>query len=242
MGHGHHQVSYNLDEKFTITPRIQSAINRFFIFGGVLLVLGIIFAIIFPDHHDAHTAGHHAHHSSALLRRIFASLLQNGFMFMSVGLLATFFIAIQSVANAGWATTFRRVPEAFGHFLPIAYGFIILFFIGAFATHSLHDFYHWTDAETVAKDELLKAKSGYLNIPFFLGRALLFFAIWFFLFKALRDLSLKEDQIGGLESFDKAKVYACIYIAVFALSYSAASWDWIMSLEAHWFSTMFGVY
>jgi hypothetical protein len=176
-------------------------------------------------------------HGSPLLSRLWANLIINGFFFMGISLMAVMFITVSYSANAGWFVLFQRVPEAMGHFMPV--GFIVLlmaFFIGG------HSVYHWLDHEAVANDPILQGKSGYLNMPFFVIRELLYFAIWFGMFLMLRNLSRKEDEIGGYEPYLKRVTIAAAFTLIAALTFSSAAWDWIMSIDAHWFSTMFGVY
>jgi hypothetical protein len=117
-----------------------------------------------------------------------------------------------------------------------------------------HDLFHWThadlyDPESENYDEIMVGKSGYLNTPFFLGRMIFFFVAWIGLFLYIRKLSLKEDELTDLRGYLRNPViynkivYTCaVFIIVFAVSTSMMAWDWVMSIDAHWFSTMFGWY
>jgi hypothetical protein len=190
-------------------------------------------------HHDTAHAADHAGphvHEPLWLTRLFSNLLIFGFLFTGVGVLSVFLIAINYASNAGWYVQLQRVMEAMAHFIPIGGAILLLTFIAG-----SHHLYHWTDAATVANDPLLQGKAPYLNAPFFLIRNVVFLAVWMLFFILLRNSSRKEDLVGGIAGFNKRIVLAGGFIIVFGLTFSAASWDWIMSVEAHWFSTMFSV-
>ncbi len=186
-------------------------------------------------HADAHHAGPHIH-EPFWLTRLYSNLLIFGFLFMGVGVLSVFFIALNYAANAGWYVQLQRILEAMAHFIPIGAGILFLTFLAG-----SHHLYHWTDAATVANDPLLQGKAPYLNTPFFLIRNLLFVVVWMLFFILLRNSSRKEDLEGGIAGFNKRMYLSGGFIIVFGITFSVASWDWIMSVEAHWFSTMFSV-
>ncbi|MCS7085532.1 MAG: quinol:cytochrome C oxidoreductase [Bacteroidia bacterium] len=176
-------------------------------------------------------------HGSPVLTRLWANLILNGFFFMGVSLMAVMFITVSYASNAGWFVLFQRIPEAMGHFMPIGFAVLLIAFLGGG-----HGIYHWLDEEAVAKDPILQGKSAYLNAPFFLVREIAYFAIWFGTFLMLRNLSRKEDEVGGYQPYLKRVSIAAAFTLIAALTFSSAAWDWIMSIDAHWFSTMFGVY
>jgi len=91
-------------------------------------------------------------------------------------------------------------------------------------------------------DYIIDGKTAYLNIPFFMGRAIAYVLIWTICIWYLRRLSLKEDLEGGLNNYKKTVVTSAIFIVFFGISSSMAAWDWLMSIDTHWFSTMFGWY
>jgi hypothetical protein len=165
--------------------------------------------------------------------RTWANLLMNNYYFLSLALGASFFFSLQYITQSGWSAMFRRVPEALMAYIPYAAIIMLVMFFG------LHDIYHWSHPDLVANDELLAHKSPYLNIPFFMIRVVIFFAAWILLTRYLRKLSLQEDQIGGTAMFEKMEFWSKVFIFVLALSFSMASFDWIMSIDAHWFSTIF---
>ena len=165
--------------------------------------------------------------------RGWANLLLNNYYFVSLAVGAVVFLAIQRVTQSGWSAGFIRVPEAMGAFLPVA---AILFLALIPGVHSL---YHWSHTEALAHDPLLAHKSPFLNVPFWIVRMVIYFALWIFLFRLLRRYSLKEDREGGLENFRKLEHYAKIFIFVILITFSIAGIDWIMSIDAHWYSTLF---
>jgi hypothetical protein len=174
--------------------------------------------------------------------RMWAVLLQNNFYFTAMALAGTFFVAVQYVAQAGWAIGIKRVPEAMGGFLKFgAVGMILIFIFGH------HDLYHWThkalyDVNSPEYDAILAGKSGFLNMPFFIIRMVAYFAIWIGFTILLRKQSLLEDENGGLEPFRKSVMLGATFLILFAVTSSTSAWDFLMSIDAHWFSTLFGWY
>jgi hypothetical protein len=167
------------------------------------------------------------------------SYLIASYYFISLSVGAGFFLAIQSISHSGWSAAFRRVPVAMMAWIPVgAILFLIIWF-------GMHDLYHWTHDEAVAEDVLLRHKSPYLNEPFFLVRMIINFALWsLFAFLLLR-LSRLEDSLdpadhkGIFRLFNRAETYGRVFIFVLALTFSMAAFDWIMSLEPHWYSSVF---
>jgi hypothetical protein len=169
--------------------------------------------------------------------RIWQSYLTSYFYFTSLALGGLFFVAIQHATNAGWSVNIRRIPEAFTSFLPIAaVGGIILLIAGA------KYLYPWLDAQLVAQDRILAKKVAYLNSGFFWVRMLAYFAVWLVFARFLVKKSLKQDEGGHDQlTFTNGKI-AIGFLVSFALTYSLFSVDMLMSLEPHWFSTIFGIY
>ena len=174
--------------------------------------------------------------------RTWANILMSNFYFMAIALAGTFFIAVNYVSQAGWAVVVKRVPEAMGQFLPFAavVMFIIFFFGG-------HDLYHWThhylyDKADIRYDAIMDGKSAYLNTPFFVIRMIAYFAIWIGFTYLFRRESLQEDLNGGMTHYDKSVRYGATFLILFAVTSSTSAWDFIMSIDGHWFSTMFGWY
>jgi hypothetical protein len=167
--------------------------------------------------------------------RAWANLLLNNYYFLSVAMGALFWMALQAVTQSGWSAAYLRIPQAMSNYL------IVSFVLFAFMFFGLHDLYHWSHADAVAADPLLQHKEPYLNIPFFALRYILFFGLWIFLTFRIKKLSLNEDKLGGLTFFNKIEFNSKVFIFVFAFSFSLFSIDWLMSLDAHWYSTIYVV-
>jgi hypothetical protein len=177
--------------------------------------------------------------------RTFANLLLNSYYMTCVCLAGLFFVAIQFVANAGWATALVRIPSAFSKVLPWAGLILIIVIVAGLFTHNLY--HHWSDPDLINPsspkyDKLIEGKSGYLNIPFFLTRLVGFLIIWTLFMLALRKYTKNEDEVGGLLNYNKSIKTSAIFLVVFGFSSAIFAFDVIMSLEAHWFSTMFAWY
>lgn len=174
--------------------------------------------------------------------RAWASLLHNAFYFNAIALCGLFFVALQYVAQAGWAIGFVRVPQAMAGFLK--YGCLALLLIFVFGHH---DIYHWThkelyDPASPEYDEIMAGKAGFLNMPFFIIRLVIYGLIWAGFAYMIRKNSLQEDMEGGLERYKKNFKLAAIFIVLFGITSSTSAWDILMSIDAHWFSTLFGWY
>ena len=167
--------------------------------------------------------------------RGWANLLLNNVYFVSLAAGALLFVSIQRVTHSGWSAGFIRVPEAMAAYLPVAG---VLFLLMIFGAHSL---YHWSHADAVAHDALLAHKSPYLNLPFWTARLVLYFVLWILMFMIIRRLSLKEDKVGGVEIFKKLEHRSKVYIFIVIITFTFAMIDWVMSIDAHWYSTIFAI-
>ena len=168
-------------------------------------------------------------------KRAWANLLLNNYYFMSVAIGATFWLALQYITQSGWSAAYIRVPMAMSNYLIVSMVLFAIMFFG------IHDLYHWTHAEEVANDPILQHKAPYLNVTFFAIRYFVFFALWIFLSQRMKKLSLQEDKFGGLDYFNKLEMTSKIFIFVFAVSFSLFTIDWLMSLDPHWYSTIYVV-
>jgi hypothetical protein len=174
-------------------------------------------------------------------QRTWANYLIVNYYFLSLAIGGAFFYVIQNISQSGWSSAFKRVPEAMMAYLPVAAGFFLLLYFG------IHHLYGWSNTDSAATDPLLKHKAIYLNTPFFFIRMVIFFTLWVVLAAVLRKLSLKEDvtdpsdQAGILDMFHKSELYSKIFIFVLAFTFSLSAFDWIMSIDAHWSSTIFAL-
>ena len=157
---------------------------------------------------------------------------------ISLGVLA--FYAIQRAAQAGWSPVLYRVMEGItAYLLP---GGIVIIVILALSGMHLNHLFIWMDPEVVAHDELIAGKTGYLNVPFFLVRAVLFLLGWTTYRYFSRKFSLAQDQSDNISNHKKNFRISAAFLVFFIYSESVMSWDWIMSIDPHWFSTLFGWY
>jgi hypothetical protein len=173
--------------------------------------------------------------------RTWANYLIVNYYFLSLSLGAAFFLAIQSISHSGWSAAFKRVPEAMMAYIPVSAVFFLLLYFG------IHDLYSWSHGETVANDPLLQHKSVYLNVPFFFLRLITFFILWIIFTSIVRKISKNEDMLNAADQtaimtlFNKSELFSKIFIFIFAITFSLSAFDWIMSLEAHWYSTIFAL-
>ncbi|MBK8480414.1 MAG: quinol:cytochrome C oxidoreductase [Proteobacteria bacterium] len=155
---------------------------------------------------------------------------------LSIALGALFFVIVQFATRAGWSVVVRRLAEHAMITLPLL-GLLFLPVVGG-----LHELFHWTHPDALRHDALLASKTPYLNIPFFVARALGYFGIWTALAWAFYRRSLRQDQDGAPEATLRLQRLSGPAIILFALTVTFAAFDWLMSLDPHWYSTMFGVY
>ncbi len=202
----------------------------------VLIVVGLLSLIIGLN------TGHGDHHTG---QRLWANLLVNGYFFFTISLAAVFFLALQYVSEMAWGVTTQRIFQGIMAYMPIGAVVLILVFLGG--TLHWHHLYHWMDPEVHDPasphfDQIIANKSAYLNQGFFWGRTIAYLAIWYFFAWWFRKASLEEDKIGGLTNYKKAIIKGVLFVAFFAYTSSSSAWDWIMSIDTHWFSTLFGWY
>ncbi|MCX6273983.1 MAG: quinol:cytochrome C oxidoreductase [Bacteroidetes bacterium] len=174
--------------------------------------------------------------------RAWAVLLHNDFYFTAMALASAFFIAFNYAAQAGWAVGIKRIPEAITGFLKFGMvGLILIFIFGH------HDLYHWTHPELYDKaspeyDRILAGKSGFLNVPFYITRLVAYAIIWIGFSMAFRKHSLLEDTDGNIVHYKKCVTLGAVFLVFFAVTSSTSAWDILMSIDSHWFSTLFGWY
>jgi hypothetical protein len=167
--------------------------------------------------------------------RAWANILLNNVYFVSLAGGALLFVAIQRVTHSGWSAGFIRVPEAMAGFLPVAAALFLLLIIGA------PSLYHWAHPGAADHDALLAHKAPYLNLPFWSLRLVFYFSLWILMYVIIRRLSLKEDRVGGMDLFRKMEHRSKVFIFIFIITFSFALIDWIMSIDAHWYSTIFAI-
>ena len=219
----------------------------------------VVAPVVEENHHDAHAAKAETHEADAhkeheahlehvlhqLQNKPWAALYVACifFLLISVGVLA--FYAIQWAAQAGWSPVLFRVMEGItAYLLPGSIIFLILLVLSGMHMNHL---FAWmaegvTDPKSEHYDAIIAGKSGFLNVPFFLGRAIVFLLGWNLYRHFSRKNSLAQDNATDDSFYKKNFKMAAGFLAFFIVSESIASWDWVMSVDPHWYSTLFGWY
>ena len=160
---------------------------------------------------------------------LFAFLFWNG---LSIGSLAIFLL--HNVVGGNWGVVIRRFVEAGTRTFPVTLVFLLpILFLG------IQSLYLWATPEG-QHDPNIQLKAAYLNVPFFIGRSLFYFAFWILVALRLARLSTEQDRTGDLKLADRMRAFSAPCLLAFVLIASFAFFDWIMSLEPHWFSTVYG--
>jgi len=192
-------------------------------------------------HSDEHADDSHAEHVLHLLQnRPWSALYVALFFFFMIALGTLAFYAIQHASQAGWSVVLFRVMEGITAYLPV--GGILLFVFFVLSSLHMNHLFTWMDPEVVAHDQLIQNKSGYLNVPFFLIRAAIYIVGWVFYRNHARKLTLAQDNASDISNYTKLFKRSAAFLVFFLITESMMSWDWIMSLDPHWFSTLFGWY
>ncbi len=180
--------------------------------------------------------------------RFWASLLQNSVFFLLVVNASMFFICATTLAWGGWQMAFRRVPEAISAVVPVI-GVLSVAILLAIVYGDNHTIYHWTDGEHVKHDAILNYKKGFLDKGFFTVVTVVTVALWSLLGWKMRKLSRSTDEKPFATQKEARKyiwnntIWAALYMIVFALTVmSSTPWLWLMSIDAHWYSTMYSWY
>lgn len=256
-------------EQYVFKPETKRKLFILIGVGLVLFVLGLIMAMNsgHAGHGEGHAsseistslvasaeataepaAGEEHHGSPTWLKRLYTSLWMNNIYFVGLGIIGLFFVCIQYAAQAGWSSGMQRVAMAMGRWIPIA-GIItvVLWFLVK------GDLFHWTHHDVYegeAADKILTKKAPYFFWPlhagsfpiFYLVRMVLFFGMWYMFFLAIKKRMVAEDLDADTQHWYKSRSTSAWFLVFFAVSSSVAAWDWVMSIDAHWFSTMFGWY
>ncbi len=167
--------------------------------------------------------------------RLFLSIHLALLLALPLSLGGIYFVAFNHVGGAAWSVTVRRLAEQSFWYLPIVFVLMVIVFIG-----SGDVFHHWVHAP--ADDHLIAWKAPWLSLPFFIGRNIVFVLLWLFFGWALWKKSLAQDKDGDLGHTKSMTKYSAIFLVIFCLTYSMNSWDLSLSLEPHWFSTLWAVY
>jgi len=179
-------------------------------------------------------SGHHM--------RFWTNFLHNSVFFTGIALMAIFFYSVCNTAWAGWHVQFKRVWEAMSMFLGV--GLILMAIIALGLVFGWHHMYHWADSASVESDKILQHKSAFLNKGWYIVSVVLI-AVWYFFARKLRSLSVAEDSQGGLKDFSlhiKTRYWTAGFLPIVGFSTCLVFWQWVMSIDAHWYSTLFAWY
>jgi ElaB/YqjD/DUF883 family membrane-anchored ribosome-binding protein len=184
---------------------------------------------------------HIKHVQHQLANRPWSALYVAAFFFMMIALGVLAFYAIQWAAQAGWSPLLNRVMEGItAYLLPGA--LIVLGIAVASGTIGHYNLFVWMDPEVVEHDKLIQAKSGYLNMTWFIIRGLIFIAGWCLYRYYSRKFSIAQDTADDNKNFKKSFRISAAFLVFYIYTESIMSWDWVMSVDPHWFSTLFGWY
>lgn len=193
--------------------------------------------------------GHANHHAEHLLHKYhnkpWSALLIAAFLFTGVGGAAMFFLAIQHASQSGWSIIVTRVMEAITYFIP--FGGVLMLIVLVGSALGMNHLYHWMDPSLIDPasehyDKFIATKAPWLNIPFWLIRSFLYIVLWTFAAFMLRKKSKALDENPSDKNYWALYKWAIIAIVIFALTSMASGWDWVMSIDPHWYSTLFGWY
>lgn len=213
------------------------------------------------SHGDAHaTAEHqgeggheaeggHGEEKSAL-DRFFVDVWINNVYFFGLAIVGLVFIAIQYAAQAGWSAGIKRIPLSFVPWIFVS--FLVTMVVFHIASH---DMFHWTHHDLYEEggehyDSIIDGKGGFFFYPlesgtyplFFILRTVVFFGVYALLFMQIRKYMLAEDLEGGDSYWKKLRKFSAMFLVFFAVTSPVFAWDQVMSIDPHWFSTMFGWY
>lgn len=209
--------------QFTFDSRTKQVLIGFMILG--LVCLGITFFV-----------------DDALHTRFWTNYLHNSVFFLGIGFISLFVLTAFTTAYAGWYTVVKRVWEAYSLFLVPGLALMLVVIIGLWG--HLHHLYHWADTEAVAADKVLLGKSGFLNKGWYTFGTLIIVGAWIFFALKFRQLSLEEDRQGttNYAQHRKIRVLSATFLPIAAFSSAAMIWQWTMSIDAHWYSTLYAWY
>ncbi|MEK6705380.1 MAG: molybdopterin oxidoreductase [Bdellovibrionota bacterium] len=168
--------------------------------------------------------------------RAWSSFVHNHFFFTSLAIGGLFFSAIQWLTGAMWSAPVRRLGESFTAYLPFTAVSVLVLYFG------IHHLYDWSHAEHVKVDQVLAGKSSYLNVTFFMIRNIVIPVVWLLFARKMVGNSVAQDSNGDPIFTKKNRILSPPFLILFGLTFTVVSFDQIMSLDPHWFSTIFGVY
>jgi hypothetical protein len=216
--------------EFSISNKAKTVTMALMVVGLLFTVIGVIIGM--GDHHFG--------------TRLLTNGLINSFFFFAIALGALFFMALQYATETAWYVSVKRIIEAIAGFLPYGIALMLVVLLTMTFMDGAH-IYIWMDPEMTDPtshhyDSIIDGKSAYLNKGFFWIRTVVYMAVYFIFWRGFRMRSLEEDRVGGTDIHFKNYKKGALFLVFFAVFSSTSSWDWIMSIDVHWFSTLFGWY
>jgi len=196
-------------------PRLEQLQKRALMLGGAALVLCLVGWLTDPE-------------------QFFHSYLLGYLLWVGVALGSASLLMIHHLAGGDWGFVIRRCLESGLRTIPLLFVLMLPLLLG------LKELYIWARPEVVAADAILQHKAAYLNIPFFLARTAIYFIIWGLFAHFMSKLSAEQDRTGEPAIKRKLEIISGPGLAVMGLTITFSAVDWVMSLDPHWFSTLFG--
>jgi hypothetical protein len=234
-----------MNNQFVVPGSYKKWTMGLLLVGALTLILGFVFL-----HPFTAPAGDAQQPTGDALSatRFWAVLLQNSIFWLLLCNASMFFIAITTLAMGGWQVALKRVPEAISSLVPII-GVITLLVLLSIVFGHRSDIYMWLDKDIVANHKDLIGKHGFLNSGFFLTASIVAIGLWSFIGYKMRELSIQSDQGGHMDYetgktwINKNMFWGAFFLIVFTLTVaSTLPWLWLMSIDAHWASTMYSWY
>jgi hypothetical protein len=204
--------------------RFDGVVGRILVVCGILAVVGIAGSLAL------------ARATEGGIEHLVETYLVSFAFFLSISLGALFFVLLQHCTRAGWSVVVRRLAEA------VAANVWLMAILAIPVVLGMDHLYHWVDSVAAAKDPMLVGKMGFLNPTFFTIRLVIYFVIWIGLAGFLLRTSVAQDASGNPALTLRMERFSAPGMVLFALSLNFAAFDLLMSLDPHWFSTIFGVY
>ncbi len=215
--------SISLPDSWRSKPFLLVAVGAVLIVGG----LGLCFL------------GSGSSESGAGIKYFFHSYLANFIYALSFGLGATFFVLIQFLCRAGWSASIRRMAELISTTIPWMAVLFIPILVLVFAQSPA--LYEWNRPVSELHG-LTALKGDYLNAPFFVARSVFYFVCWILMATWFYRTSRKQDESGDVGLTTMLQKWSGPMVMAYALTVSFAAFDWVMSIDSDWYSTIFGVY
>ena len=217
MAHHHHYTRPEV-EQYNMDPKVKTVSMILLVLGAILFGIGVVTNL------DA-------------LPRIFGTMLHNTYFFLGIGLTGLFYVAAQTVGYSGWVILVSRISEAVAKCIPI---FSVI--MAVVLVLGWRHIYEWAHPGIMEQDALIASKKGFLNPMFFFGATAVYLVLWSLMSYLIRKNSIANDTDPGMHRYVKSKRLAMIFLVIFAVSTSTALWHWFMSIDPHWFSTLYGWY